>query len=437
VSRITPGTVIVGIFAVLFGLVGAYGVRKYLQTEKPTPPPVAGPQAELVPLASMDIEPGEKIVTGHIAALRLMPEEIQKRWKEGQLPKQYMTDPNQIVGRILKSPLKQGDAFQTELFYPDGTGPKVAEKLTPGLRAVTIPVEGTGALGGFDGPGSYVDVVFRARPDDKAGIPETTVTLLEGVQVLAMEEADRRAPPGSNLENRVTLAVTAAQANALKIAEGRGSFSLTIRNAEDVEVAAATIPQTLDRLLNLPSQNRHVTAIYRGGDAETVAFAGAVTTPQPALALPVAGVLQMRAAERATSVRKDSKNNDQKEDEEGLDEEEADVEQMDMEQTDEQDTEADTDKASAPAIQPNPSNEPKPATQAADSESAGPESLQTVTTQIPVSVLLDKKAGAAANPPSDSAAVKPAEPTGADTSNLATTRRVRPRKLLSDIGRDQ
>ncbi len=407
-SRITPGTVIVGIFAVLFGLVGAYGVRKYLQTEKPTPPPVAGPQAELVPLASMDIEPGEKIVTGHIAALRLMPEEIQKRWKEGQLPKQYMTDPNQIVGRILKSPLKQGDAFQTELFYPDGTGPKVAEKLTPGLRAVTIPVEGTGALGGFDGPGSYVDVVFRARPDDKAGIPETTVTLLEGVQVLAMEEADRRAPPGSNLENRVTLAVTAAQANALKIAEGRGSFSLTIRNAEDVEVAAATIPQTLDRLLNLPSQNRHVTAIYRGGDAETVAFAGAVTTPQPALALPVAGVLQMRAAERATSVRKDGAG-------EADDEDEADT-------GNESDAQAEADQP-APAIAPAPRDGAAADSQAADSQAADAEPansgvLETVTAQIPVSVLVnDKKAGSAADEPK------------------TNTAPARPRKLLSDIGR--
>ena len=66
VSRITPGTVIVGIFAVLFGLVGAYGVRKYLQTEKPAPPPPAAPRTQIVPLASMDLQPGRTIVLGDI-----------------------------------------------------------------------------------------------------------------------------------------------------------------------------------------------------------------------------------------------------------------------------------------------------------------------------------------------------------------------------------
>ena len=111
------------------------------------------------------------------------------------------------------------------------------------MRAVTISVEGTGALGGFDGPGSVCGCAIPHQPDDKAGIPEATVTLLEGVQVLAMEEADKRAPPGAKLENRVTLAVTAAQANALKIAEGRGTFALSLRNPEDVEVAAATFPK--------------------------------------------------------------------------------------------------------------------------------------------------------------------------------------------------
>ena len=112
-------------------------------------------------------------------------------------------------------------------------------------------------------------------------------------------------PPGAKLENRVTLAVTADQANALKIAEGRGTFALSLRNPEDVQIAASSVPQTLDRLLNLPVQNEHVTAIYRGGAAQAVSFPGATIMPQPAVALPVAGVLQMRAAQQTTSLEKE------------------------------------------------------------------------------------------------------------------------------------
>lgn len=413
-SRITPGTVIVGIFAVLFGLVGAYGVRKYLQTEKPAPPPPAGPQTQIVPLAGMDLTPGRTIVQGEVALLQLTPQQIEERMKDGRLPKQYMTNPQQIIGRILKTPLKQGDAFKTEDFYAEGTGPTIAEKLEPGLRAVTIPVEGTGALGGFDGPGSYVDVVFRTEADDQAGIPETTVTLLEGVQVLAMEEADKRNPPGTKLENRVTLAVTAAQANALKIAEGRGTFALSLRNPEDVEIAVATIPQTLDRLLNLPTRNEHVTAIYRGGAAQTVSFPGAATIPQPAVALPVAGVLQMRAAQQATSVEK-----------------------KDVPEADKSDEPAPASETAPSAPQPvstfAPGNEQDPDSQAAGTEPATSDAMPTVAAQIPVSVLLDNKADSAvASEPGSGAAATPGT-TNADKSSAAPPSR--PRKLLSDIGR--
>jgi pilus assembly protein CpaB len=428
VSRITPGTVIVGIFAVLFGLVGAYGVRKYLQTEKPAAQPPAAPQLQITPLASMDLEAGQKIVLGNVALLQLTPEQVEKMRKEGKLPRQYMTNPQQIIGRILKTPLKQNDAFKTEDLYAEGSGPTIAEKLAPGLRAVTIPVEGTGALGGFDGPGSYVDVVFRTQPDDKAGIPETTVTLLEGVQVLAMEEADKRAPPGTKLENRVTLAVTADQANALKIAEGRGTFALSLRNPEDVQIAASSVPQTLDRLLNLPVQNQHVTAIYRAGTAQSASFPGATVVPQPAVSLPVAGVLQMRAAQQTTSV------------------------ETDVPESDKPDEQA----PPAAAAPPSPSQPVK--TSATPSKSQGlnspaaataakpSDAMDTVTVQIPVSVLLGDKvvrSGLASVSGLSSVAAPPlppppaASPVTSDADKAAAEKPIpsRPRKLLSDIGR--
>jgi Flp pilus assembly protein CpaB len=408
---------------VLFGLIGAYGVRKYLQGERTPPAVAAQARPTIVPLAAMDIEAGRQIVLGEVALLRLSDAEIEKMRVNKKLPPQYMTNPQQIIGRILKKPLKQGEAFQTDDFYAEGTGPTVAEKLAPGLRAVTIPVEGTGALGGYDGPGSYVDIVFRSLADDKTGIPETTVTLLEGVQVLAMEQVAARVPPGTSLQNRVTLAVTAAQANALKIAEGRGTFSLSLRNPEDVEIAATSVPQTLDRLLNVPVRDDHVTAIYRnGGSAQTVSFPGAVVTPQPAVMLPIAGVLQMRAAQQATSVEGDARP---------------------------------TKPASEPAsdVLPAPQRpEATPAqpvkTQSPDSAAAGVPAAATEdpmveTVQIPVSVLLREPDSGSAVEGTASGTVSVVAPAAATPNADAAGRapapasETRPRKLLSDIGRNR
>lgn len=427
-SRITPGTVIVGIFAVLFGLVGAYGVRKYFQTEKPAPLPPTAPARQVVPVASGDLEAGRPLVLGDVAIWRLLPEEIDKMMKDGKLPKQYMTNPQQIIGRILKAPLKQSQAFQTTDLYPEGSGPTIAEKLAPGLRAVTIPVEGTGALGGYDGPGSYVDVVFRAQPDAKAGIPETTVTLLEGVQVLAVEEADKRAPPGAKLSNRVTLAVTAAQANALKIAENRGTFSLSLRSPEDVEVAASNEPQTLDRLLNVPVREQFTTSIYRGGSPTAVSFVGTTVARQPAVQLPIAGVLQLRAAQQTTAI--------EKKDDSGPEES--------------REPAAPTPPAEPSATEPAAPaegvkrDEPAGAdTQAAEPATSDADDLATVTVQIPVSVLLSdknkkQKSEAAQVPDSNPVPTSPApaaeSPKAEPGSGAAAPSPAdRPRKMLSEI----
>jgi len=434
VSRITPGTVIVGIFAVLFGLVGAYGVRKYLQDGQPVPPPApAAPRTTVVPLASMDLQPGRPLVLGDIGIHMLTNEQMAKMRKDGKLPVVFMTNPDQIMGRILKVPLKQGEAFQTDSFYPDGSGPTVAEKLGPGLRAVTISVEGTGALGGYDGPGSIVDVLFRTAADDKSGIPEATVTLLEGVEVLGMEQAAARQPAGVSLQNRVTLAVTAQQANALKIAEGRGTFSLTLRNPDDVEVAAATVPQTLDALLNLPARREFVTQIYRGGGLgqhSVASFAAAPVTPPPVLALPVAGALQMRARQQPASVEKNA-DPTQSGGKDGADKPAA---------ADETPATS-ADAAPAGAAQAAGPSQAEPTDgEAAEAPVSEAGSLATVTEQLPVSVLRgDEKAGpvTATVPAATPAAAAPPAPSdaAAGTGSVTPPARPRPRKLLSDIGR--
>lgn len=431
VSRITPGTVIVGIFAVLFGLIGAYGVRKYLQGSGTPPPAAAQPRREIVPLASMDIPAGRQVVLGEVALLQLLPDQVRKMRADNKLPPQYMSNPQQIIGRILKKPVKKGDAFQTDFFYPEGTGPTVAEKLTPGLRAVTIPVEGTGALGGYDGPGSYVDIVFRSRADDDAGIPETTVTLLEGVQVLAMEQESARVPPGTSLQNRVTLAVTAEQANALKIAEGRGTFSLSLRNPDDVEIATISVPQTLDRLLNVPVRDEHITAIYRGGGAaQAVSFPGAVVTPQPAVALPIAGVLQMRAAQQTTSVEKPASPSGPQSAPQSA-----------------PPTKSYTSGAAAASGAERSESVPAQPISTPDSAAAGTQTpatddSATVTVQIPVNVLLQQ--AQRDSTAEDSAEIPPvrtpeAAPSQADKAHEGSTTAAdtRPRKLLSDIGRNR
>lgn len=272
-SRITPGTMIVLIFAVLFGLVGAYAVRRHLEkpapveVAKPAPPPVE--PMVTIPMASTDLVPGRELRLGDIALTRATRTQMKKM----SLPPEFMGNPQQIIGRILRDPLKKGEAFQSSNFYPEGMGPTISERLKPGLRAVTIGVRGTGILSGLASVGSIVDVLFRTTESPTKEIPEATITLLEGVEVLAVQENIVPGAKNPSTVASVTLAVSSTQANALKIAEGRGEFSLALRSNGDETLVMHSGPQTLESLLHLPKRPKpQQIEVYRGGSRSIISF---------------------------------------------------------------------------------------------------------------------------------------------------------------------
>ncbi len=275
-SKLSPGTLILGIFAVLFGLVGAYAVKQHLRQPPEAPAETAAVQERTIPLAGADLPAGRTIALGDVMLVRMTAEEIRSR----KLPANFMTNAKQVIGRTLRESVKQGEAFLLTTLYPEGTGPSVAARLKAGYRAVTITLEDEAAQTAMVSPGTVVDVLFRSRADDKKHLPETTLTLLERVEVLAVGQetfegarpAQERAQPGRR-SVPVTLAVTPEQANALKVVEGRGSISLALRGREDTNLANRANAQTLAGLLQIPQPEKpFVTQIYRGGRLSTSVF---------------------------------------------------------------------------------------------------------------------------------------------------------------------
>lgn len=274
-SRLSSGTLLLGIIAVLFGLFGAYAVRQYLREAPPEVAEVPAPEKVTVPVASMPLVAGREIKMGDIAILKLTKQQM----KERGITKAFMSRPDQIMGRVLREDVPQGATFAMTMFYPEGTGPSLAERLQPGMRAATVTVEMNAAVAGFAVPGTWVDVLFRSEPSARNDVPETTVTLLEGVQVLAVaQEMFEGARPQSargqtSRSTTVTLAVTPEQAARLQVVEGRGSLSLVLRNPEDDQHDADLAAHTLDDVLQLPPVKTHQIEVYRGRQVSRVEFA--------------------------------------------------------------------------------------------------------------------------------------------------------------------
>ncbi|MCA9176763.1 MAG: Flp pilus assembly protein CpaB [Planctomycetales bacterium] len=275
--------------AIFSGLLGAYGLRAVLLGETTPPPP---PQPVItVPLAAADLPAGRKIALSDIALHQMTRKQMTEA---GIANTEVMLGTSFIIGRTLEQPIQKDQPFTTTALFLEGTGQNVAESLQPGERAVAIEVNKR--RGGNLSTGTVVDVLFRSHPraaaEGQLAIPEKTVTLFEGVRIVAVETPPPSSGPDPNsLDLRltngrflntpkpqplVTLAVTLEQANVLQTVEGRGELTLIPRGVEEAMPSGGANAQnhmTLEGLLGVQEPAKpFVTEIYRGGDRQQKQF---------------------------------------------------------------------------------------------------------------------------------------------------------------------
>jgi len=114
--------------------------------------------------------------------------------------------------------------------------------LTPGARAIAIPVTTSGASTGLLFPGDRVDVILTQNfKGESAVITRRSVseTVVENLRVLAVDALDAKAPSGS-FGRTVTLEVTPQQAEKINVATELGKLSLTLRSVSGPDGVLAT-----------------------------------------------------------------------------------------------------------------------------------------------------------------------------------------------------
>jgi len=327
-QKTNASTVLLVFLAALFGLLGVYAFRKLA---RPTPVRQnTGPQKTTVPLASRNLEPGRVIALSDIALVRLTREQMKKRGISGM----FMSAPNQIIGSTVMTAIPQGQTFHTQQLYADGFRPNVTAELLPGQRAVTVLLTTEDALGGYASAGQMVDIIFtldplfelprgagtsqvkpnalrqwnsrygyhaqsggpggwqytyqdrtanRDRANNSAAnnagtFEKTTETLMQGVKILALENnVVKSAQDVSDNEFvKITLAVSPEQAETLRVVEGQGRLSLTLRNPSDNSIVDPVSGRTLDQILG----RKRIVAIQPQTPTKTEVFRGSSMTVQ-------------------------------------------------------------------------------------------------------------------------------------------------------------
>ena len=231
------------------------------------PAPQAAAQAEPVPTGPMVLVakralPIGTIITADAFGYQPWPEELVEEayfiQKDGEDQTAVSEDPNappaftnaQIVGTVVRNAITAGQPITRGSLVAPGDRGFLAAALTPGMRAVSVPVSTRTGVSGFVFPGDRIDLVLTQKVNGLEG-PALNVseTIIKNLRVLATDQnANQRVDEaGNTLVSKfklVTLEATPSIAEKISVAQTIGTISLSLRaladNQSELEQALAS-----------------------------------------------------------------------------------------------------------------------------------------------------------------------------------------------------
>lgn len=155
-----------------------------------------------------------------------------------------ISDASLILGKVAKSEIVAGEQIlRSKLITAgDADGSSLSYILKPGMRAITIAVDGVSGVGYMIEPGNHVDIIAQYSQKETA----FTKLIVQNVTVLAVDSML------SNKENTgekdtpystITLQATPEQVMELSFYEYTGHLCATLRSPLDEKMANLTIKQ--------------------------------------------------------------------------------------------------------------------------------------------------------------------------------------------------
>jgi pilus assembly protein CpaB len=214
-----------------------------------------------------------------------------QRWPTANVPPSWVLrgkrDQEELIGAVVRRGIAGGEPITDGKVVKPGERGFLAAVLTPGMRAVSVPVNPTSSNSGLIFPGDRVDLILTQSLND--GATELTrrvsETVLNDIRVIAMgDDAGDDPQPGRSHEKArtTTLEVTPRQAEQVTLVTELGKLSLSLRSlAQDgdemPEIAAEEerSPLTWDSDVSrvLGTENKRMNSrliVLRGSNTENV-----------------------------------------------------------------------------------------------------------------------------------------------------------------------
>ena len=183
-------------------------------------------------------------------------------------------DPAKAVeGAIVRDPILTGEPITPRKIVRGGDGGYLSVVLSPGKRAMAVPITSETAVGGFILPGDRVDVLQTREEvgptgDGGSGKVMIAETILENVRVLALDQSTAAEKDAKSIvAATATIEVGPIDAEALTKAKAGGPVTLALRAYTDLGGPSGVTTRAARRK---PGEDNLV-RINRGGETTNVA----------------------------------------------------------------------------------------------------------------------------------------------------------------------
>jgi len=144
-------------------------------------------------------------------------------------------DIKDFVGAVVRISIMPGQPITNHLVVHPGDRGFLAAVVTPGNRAVSVPVDSTSGISGFIFPGDKVDLILTSSFNSKNSDGENrsrhvSKTILTAIRVLAIDQKTESKDGEFNPAKTVTLEVSPKQAEKVAIGMAMGSISLSLQS---------------------------------------------------------------------------------------------------------------------------------------------------------------------------------------------------------------
>lgn len=198
---------------------------------------------------------------------------------------------SELVQGKVRRDMNAGEPLLKSSLTAAGKGNVLAAAMEPGMRAMAIKVSAESMVGGFISPGDKVDVILSYQirlsgeeADSAAGKVDrhASQTILENVNVLAIDQNSSKSDDKAKVGRTVTLEVDAAGAEKLVLASEMGDLSLSLRALGDdshkdrgkrnftTDVQVSNLLQELGKMKKSSGGKSDIVRVYNGQEIENV-----------------------------------------------------------------------------------------------------------------------------------------------------------------------